>query len=447
MAKYGEFGRVGQRRFGGIFYEEFLAELRGHRGIETFREMSENDDMIGAIMFAIEMLIRQVQWDVEAAGRTEKDKAAKEFVLSCMYDMSETWTDTISEILSFLTFGWSAHEIVYKRRGGKTKDPKTNSKYSDNLIGWQKLPIRSQDSLYRWEYDSADNLVAMVQRPAPDYTEIAIPAEKLLLFRTKSNKNNPEGRSILRNAYRDWYFKKRIQEIEGIGIERDLAGFPVLYAPEGMDIWNDSDPDMQKAYAAATSYVEGLRRDTLQGAVFPSGWRLELLSSSNTRSIDTDKIIERYDNRMAMTVLADFLTLGHQNVGSFALSSDKTALFAAAIGAYLDMICEVFNKKAIPDLLDINGDFFQGITDYPQLTHGDIESTELETLSSYVNKVVSCGAMMPDEELENYLRNLAGLPERSDISAAPKQVNQVKPTTDAADEAAALTAKKSLGRC
>ena len=29
-----------------------------------------------------------------------------------------------------------------------------------------------------------------------------------LLFRTKSRKDNPEGRSILRNAYRPWYFKE-----------------------------------------------------------------------------------------------------------------------------------------------------------------------------------------------------------------------------------------------
>lgn len=36
--------------------------------------------------------------------------------LKNMHDMQDTWTDTISEILSFLTYGWSFHEIVYKRR-------------------------------------------------------------------------------------------------------------------------------------------------------------------------------------------------------------------------------------------------------------------------------------------------------------------------------------------
>lgn len=46
--------------------------------------------------------------------------------------------------------------------------------------------------------------------------------------------------------------------------------------------------------------------------------------------------------------MSDFLLLGHQQVGSFALSSDKTHLFSMALGAYLDIICEVFNSQGIP---------------------------------------------------------------------------------------------------
>ena len=63
-----------------------------------------------------------------------------------------------------------------------------------------------------------------MQLAPPSYKQVVIPMEKCLLFRTQTHKNNPEGRSILRNAYRSWYFKKRIEEIEGVGIERDLAG-------------------------------------------------------------------------------------------------------------------------------------------------------------------------------------------------------------------------------
>ena len=148
-----EFGRAGQKRTGGIFYEEFLPELQGKKGIETYREMADNDDVVGAILFAVDMLIRGCSWDTQPGGNTPADEEAADFVWQCMNDMTETWIDTISEILSMLTYGWSAHEIVYKRRMGRKKDIRLNSKYNDGRIGWQKLPIRSQETLYRWEYD------------------------------------------------------------------------------------------------------------------------------------------------------------------------------------------------------------------------------------------------------------------------------------------------------
>lgn len=413
MADSKEIGRIGQRRYGGTFYEEFLHELRGRRGIEAYREMSENDDVVGAILFAIEMLVRQTDWNIEPCGDSAKDREAAEFVESCMYDMSETWIDTISEILSFLTFGWSFHEIVYKRRMGNSKDPRMKSKYDDGLIGWQKLPIRAQETLYEWEYDDNDNLIAMTQQPPPTFNLYTIPMSKGLLFRTKSRKNNPEGRSILRNAYRSWYFKRRIQEIEGIGIERDLAGLPVIHAPEGLDIWDENIPDNVQTRAGLEAMVRRIRRDEMEGVVLPHGFELELLSSGGSRQFDTNAIINRYDTRIAMTVLADFIFLGHSETGSWALSSDKTELFAIAIGAFLDIICETFNSQAIPQLIDMNGEHFAGITDYPQMTHGDIEDADITKVASFIKDMTGIGILVPDDGLEDYIRQVGHLPERT----------------------------------
>lgn len=426
MARTDEIGRIGQKRYGGTFYEEFLRELRGKKGIETYREMAENDDTIGAILFAVEMLIRQASWNVEPGGDTPKDKEAAEFVEQCMHDMQDTWTDTISEILSFLTYGWSFHEIVYKRRMGKTRDQKTRSKYNDGLIGWRKLPIRAQETLYQWEYDDEDNLIAMTQLPPPNYGLITIPMDKAMLFRTKSRKGNPEGRSILRNAYRSWYFKRRIQEYEGIGIERDLAGLPVFTAPEDIAIWDEDDPDMVKLRTGMEAMVQKIRVDELAGIVKPHGFEFELLNSGGSKQFDTNAIIQRYDTGMAMTVLADFIFLGHQQVGSFALSSDKTELFSMAIGAYLDIICETFNSQGIPQLIDVNGSHFYGITDYPKLAHGDIENADIQKLAAYIKDMTGVGILVPDDGLEDYVREAAGLPERTSDTRTidDKRVNQ-----------------------
>lgn len=429
MAK--EIGRIGQNRYYGtagdasIFFEEFLSELRGVKGAQAFTEMADNDATVGAILFAIEMLMRQCEFHVEPAGDTAKDKEAAEFVESCMDDMERTWADTLSEILSFLLYGWSYHEICYKRRIGRTSSPITNSKYEDGLIGWRKLPIRSQDTLYGWEYkENSDDLVGMVQSPPPKYGQILIPLEKALHFRTRSRKDNPEGRSILRTAYRAYYFKKRLEEIEGYGMERDLAGFPVLSAPADMPIWDTNDPDMVAALARAEHIVSSIRRDAREGLVIPggeNGWKLELLSSGSRRQFDTNQIIDRYDKRIATSVLADFVMMGQQAVGSFALADSKTKIFALAIGTYLDVICEVFNNQGIPRLIDINGDHFKGITDYPRMVHGDIEEKDLDQFSAYIEKMVGAGVIVPDDGLEEEVRRVGGLPEKIE-TGAPREV-------------------------
>lgn len=464
IKRRGEIGRVGQFRYEGTVYEEFLKELHGQRGVEIYKEMSDNDDIVGAVLFATEMLMRQTEFNIQPAGTTEADKKAAEFVESCMYDMEDTWTDTVSEILSFLPFGWSYHEIVYKRRMGKTRDRNSKSKHDDGLIGWRKLPIRSQDTLWEWDYaPDSDDLLGMIQAPPPNYEHLNIPIEKALHFKTRSRKANPEGRSILRNAYRSWYFKKRIQEIEGIGLERDLAGFPVLYGPEGLDLWDEDDPEMQAMLAAGVQIVTSIRRDAREGLVLPDGWKLELLSAGARRQFDTNQIIERYDKRIATTVLGDFILMGQQSVGSFALSSDKTELFSTAIGTYLDIICEVFNNQAIPRLIDINGDAFKGITDYPQMVHGDVENANLDALGNFISSMIGCGALVPDEELEKYIRQAGNLPEKiegvdpypvpgqekqgqdgqnGDVSDDKKKQEQ----EDQKDKKEAEEAKKSLGR-
>ena len=425
-----EIGRIGQYRYGSagsgsIFFEEFLHELRGNKGVQAYTEMADNDATVGAIIFAIEMLMRNCEFHVEPAGKSAKDKEAAEFVESCMNDMERTWADTLSEILSFLTYGWSYHEIVYKRRVGKTTSPITNSKYADGLIGWRKLPIRAQDTLYGWEYkDDSDDLIGMTQAPPPSYTHFTIPIEKALHFRTRSRKDNPEGRSILRTASRAYYFKKRLEEIEGYGMERDLAGFPVLYAPAETDVWGE-DPESQQALYRAETIVSSIRRDAREGLVLPGGadgqgWKLELLASGSKRQFDTNAIIDRYDKRIATSVLADFVMLGQQQVGSFALADSKTHIFALAIGTYLDVICEVFNNQGIPRLIDLNGDHFKGITDYPKMVHGDIEDKDLTQFAAFIKEMVGTGIIVPDEALEEEVRRVGGLPEKVE-TGTPKQ--------------------------
>jgi hypothetical protein len=413
ISPYDEIGRTGLRQWGGYVLEEWLSELQGRRGAEMYREMSDQDPVIGAILFACEMLVRKVTWWVEPASTAQPDLQAKIFAEECLFeDMTMSWNDTISEIMSMLPYGYCVTEILYKKRGGDVVDPTRQSKFTDGRVGLRELAIRSQDSLLRWEFDDYGRVLAMVQQPPPTYATYTIPLEKALLFRTKVHKANPEGRSILRNAVRPYYFLKNLQNIEGIGVERDLAGYPVLTPPEGVDIWNTKDPAMAQLLQNAQAFVSQVRRDELEGVVKPHGWTFELLTSGGRRAFDTNAIIGRYEQRIATSVLADMVLLGQDKVGSYALAGAKKDLFSAALESFLDQIASVFNTFCIPRLMKLNG--FQGLTDWPKLTHGAVEDVDLATIAELLTAMGAAGAPVfagdAEDKLMNALLDKMGLP-------------------------------------
>lgn len=426
-----EIGTTGLNRWGQDVFEEFLPVLRWPRAGRIYKEMSSNDPVITAMLLCARQLIRKVTWRVKAASDSREDREAADFLTSCLDDMSMTWEDFIDEVISYFEYGWSYHEIVYKRRLGDQRDGTKKSKYNDGRIGWRKIPGRSQDSWGGWEFNEQDDgsLAGMWQYPNNGGNKVFIPIQKALLFRTTSARGNPEGRSFLRGAYRPWYFKKHIEEIEGIGIERDLAGLPVVKTPENVDIWDEQNEKAQKARIAAETMVKSVRRDKNEGIVLPFGWELNLLSSNSKRQFDTNAIINRYDQRIAITLLADIVMLGADKVGSFALASVKKGLLAAALDAQVQGIASVFNKYAIPRLFSYN--VFPGLTKLPELIVSPVDAPDLKDLADYIQKLSGSGMpLFPNIDLENYLRGLANLPSTSEDDPARQVKKEEKNKTD-----------------
>lgn len=416
-ANFRQVGNTGLKRVGGYIYEEFLPELYGQNARRVYKEMRENDPIVGAMFFAIEMFLRKVDWFVDSASDDEKGQADAQFLRECIDDMSHTWSDFIAEVMTMMQYGWSWFECVYKMRTDEIDEHgNAQSKYPDGRIGWRKFDPRSQDSLEEWIFDDDGGLRGMIQAAAPDYTRVAIPIKKSLLFRTTTQKNNPEGRSVLRNAYRPWYFKKRIEEIEGVGVERDLAGLPFAEVPAEMLRENASAAD-KATLASIIELVKNVRRDEQEGVVWPQAWdehgnkmyEFKLMSSGGTRQFNTSEIITRYESRIAMCILADFILLGNDAAGSFAMSLTKSGMFQAALGAWLDVIQNVLNNYAVPRLFRLNN--VEG--PYPTFRHDDVQAPSLADLATFIAALAGAGAQLfPDVELENHFRSVARLPQR-----------------------------------
>lgn len=417
VPNFGELGNTGLDKWGRDIYEEFLPNLRWPRAGKIYKEMSSNDPVITAILLCSRQLIRGVSWKVVTASQSKNDLEAAEFLESCMGDMSTAWSGMIDDIITYFEYGWSYHELVYKKRLGPSRDSTTNSKYDDGRIGWRKIAGRSQDSWSGWEFDTKDDGAVIGMWQGQGRKKVLIPIEKALLFRTTTARNNPEGKSFLRGAYRPWYFKKHIEEIEGIGIERDLAGLPVVTTPEGLDIWDTQNELARRSKLAAETLVRSIRRDKNEGVVLPAGWDLKLLSSSSGRQFDTNAVINRYDQRIAITLLSDIVMLGADKVGSFALADVKKSLLASSLDAQVQGIMDVFNRFAIPRLFALNS--FVGLTALPKLEASPVDTVDVKTLADYIQKLSGAGMpLFPNIDLENHLRSVANLPPTSEDDPA-----------------------------
>lgn len=421
-----ERGSTGLRRAGGFISEELLQELVGPRGVRVYREMRDSSAVVGACLFAIEMLIRNVTWRVDPADDSVLAQDHADFLDGALFhDLDLPWQMLLSEVLSMLPFGWSLFELVLKRRMGPDAPvsqqpglPFLPSRYDDGRIAFGKIAPRAQDTLLRWEFDDTGGLRGMHQLDSWSGKQAYLPYEKCLLFRPTSWKDNPESRSILRNAYRSYYMVKNLENIEAIGAERDLAGLPVFKVPpQWMSL--TATPDDLARLALIKRTGRNIRNDEQACVVLPrivdaNGMDLltfELLASSGSRQFDVDKIISRYELRIAQSMLADLIFLGHEAVGSFALSSNKTNMLSMALGGYLMAIADVFNRRALPLLWKLNG--FPPQT-MPTLVHGDVESVDLTELGTFIKNYAQAGFDVLD--LDDFFRMQAGFPERDPMA-------------------------------
>jgi hypothetical protein len=424
-----EVGRPGLKRSGGYVLDEFLPQLRGRQAVKVYREMAENSPVLGAWVYTVTQLLRQIEWRVEPGDDTPEDKQYAEFVEQAMDDMDVGFSDFVAEACSCLIYGWAFHEIVFKRRMGLwSPNPKNRSKFDDGALTWAKFAPRSQDSMLRWVFTDLGEVMGMVQMPAPRYQRIVIPMKRGLLFRPQLNKGSPEGKSLLRTAYRPWFMIKRLEEIEAVGAERDLAGLPVAYVPP--NILNPRPGSEEaKMLAAVKQAVTAVRRNEQEGLVWPMAYDddghlmydFKLLASSGSRQFNIDAIIERYETRMLMSVMADFIMTGHENNGgSYALHTDKSGIFRTGVNGIAKAIADPINRKAIPQLFALNGVKPEKL---PTIVPSDVDPPDLTQLAQFIMSTAGAGmTWFPDGELEKFIRDAARLPQQAtDITEAHDQ--------------------------
>jgi hypothetical protein len=333
--------------------------------------MATNDAIVGAILSAMDLMIRAVPVRIE-----EGSEQAREIVEYSLHNMPEqTFEMFLSDVLSFLPYGFSLFEIV-------ARPP---SAHPEGWVTLKKLAPRAQWTIDRFETNPNGDLLGVWQTATTRSSYI--PYTKLLHFRTASRQNDPAGLSVLRSAYESWFYARRIREIEAVAIERELNGLPLVRIPS--EYLAEDASDAQRAFVTKISAIaRDVKRNEMGYIVIPSDvyedadgkltdTRLvdfELIASQGKRDIDTHQVVLRYQMDMARSALADFVMLGVNDRGSFALSKSKADLFLQALTGYVSAIASILNRNLVPKLMDWNG---IARTDAPKIVFGRVAPVDL----------------------------------------------------------------------
>ena len=408
-------------RNGQIRADEFLPELRGRKAIKTYRQMRDNDSTIGAVMYAVEQILRDVELKVIPADNSELAKNEAKFVESILGDMDHTLDDHIAEAVSFLSYGFAWFEVVYKRREGTSKNPKKASKFTDGRIGVRKIAARAPWTVNRFDLDQVSGDVLGLYQSMSNPSQNSngyIPVGKSLYYRTTTINGDPSGRSILRNAYTSYVYLNNLQSIEAIAVERELAGIPVARIPA--DYLSPTATDGQAGFVNSLKQILRDVKFNEQGYIIlpsdvypdkdgsPTNIRLvdiELMASNGKRNIEITPIISRYQHDIARSVLSEFLLLG-SNGGSYALSKTKTDLFLRALESYIQAIVDVLNKQLVERIWELNGLPWETMA---KIVAEDVAPHDLKEIASFLRNLN--GANIDLSEQPEVVEDLMGIAE------------------------------------
>lgn len=424
---------AGYASSGGDVIDDYLPELRGKKGRQLIRQML-NDSTIAAYTLAVGSIYSGIPWFVDNATDDDSPSAtdAAEWLRAALMDHmgdplnkqpDDTWSAFVQTFPEVDAFGWGYYDVQTKQ-------------LADGTEGVARLIPITPETLYDWDIDDRGYIRGLTQESPRTFRQAFIPTDRALHLISSPYKGSPEGRSIFRSAYREWYYKKLNMEIEAILHDRG-AGFPVISVHADVkrqamekDANGQSTERAKAAQAAMNSYAQmakNIKRNSQSGAVVyfdtvkditadgavtnttVKTVELSLMSTDSTPG-DIDKTIRRLDASLARAVLADFMFFntdgGSGNSGGLA---QRVELFHKSLTGLLERKVETINRQLIPMLWTLNPGFERW--PMPKLRAGVIQRETVESVVKSLETLSRAGfPVAPDTGVQEYVYQELGLP-------------------------------------
>jgi len=419
-----ELGYASPSPFTAWMREERVPELRDKLGLRVFYDMKRADGTVRGALRLLKTPIQAARWFIEPATDSTIDKTIAKFVEKNLFEeLSQPWSRFIEDALLMCDFGYMAFEKVwdYNKEG--------------KLI-ISKLAPRHPLDIQEWLWDDNGGPNAFVMEPiglAFDYNQnfrlpsnntsantysigidpkVVIPIEKAVIFTLEQEAGDLRGISILRSAYKHYFYKDTLYKIDAIQKERHGIGVPIIKMPMG---FSKADRDL------ADNLGRNLRTNERAHITIPMNWEVGFAKLEG-QPVDCLRSIEHHDMKIKSNILAPFMDEANVNPDSLDVYYKATRYIA-------NTLCDTVNKYLIPQLVGMN--FARG--NNPLLRVRRIgEEEALRTLSFAFRNFVGAGAIRPDDPLEKFLRSELDLPPADPDTARMPIQNQGQPGQESA---------------
>jgi len=204
-----ELGYASPSPFTSWVREERVPELMGKLGLRTYYDMKRADGTVRGALRLLKTPIMAARWFVEPESDTALDKNVASFVEKNLFEeLSVPWSRIVEDALLMCEFGFMPFELVFTEDAGKLK--------------LQKIAPRHPLDIMEWIWDGNGGIRGIIMEPSlfMDYGfqgaieptidqryPIFIPIEKMVIFTLEQEAGDLRGISILRSAYKHYYFK------------------------------------------------------------------------------------------------------------------------------------------------------------------------------------------------------------------------------------------------
>ena len=386
----------------GVLEVESTPELRWPLSVEVYDRMRRQDAQVASVLRAVTLPVRRTQWRVDPNGaRPEVARLVSEdlglplvgqdLVTPTRLRDRFSWVDHLRLALLMLPLGHAFFEQLYRPVGDQLRLRKLSPRPARTIEAVNVATDGGLVSIKQWGVD----------RP--------IPVDRLVAYVHDLEGGNWIGNSILRTCYKNWLIKDRLLRVQAQTVERNGMGVPLYKGAP-------NEADLSKGLAMAKAWRGG----DAAGAAVPDGADLVLRGVDGDLP-DADVPIRYHDEQIARAVLAHFLNLGTQT-GSWALGSTFADFFTLSLQSVAQQIAEVATQHIVEDLVDVNWGEDEPA---PRIVFDEIGSRHAVTAEA-IKLLVDSGVVIPDEGIEEQLRQAYGLPlaegPRPALAPAPASV-------------------------